>query len=101
MSYEYVFFLSVWNCSLFDILYLLFCFVFVCLVFLPVLQLKLQQRRTREELVSQGIMPRTHPHTHTHTHTVCDIAPSQRVRRSVLNSSAIVLTHTQSGSAAH
>ena len=28
------------------------------------LQLKLQQRRTREELVSQGIMPRksTHPH---------------------------------------
>ena len=30
------------------------------------LQLKLQQRRTREELVSQGIMPRksTHPHLH-------------------------------------
>lgn len=42
-----------------------YCLLFfetnVCCVFslgLPVLQLKLQQRRTREELVSQGIMPR-------------------------------------------
>ncbi|KAH0616862.1 hypothetical protein JD844_028290 [Phrynosoma platyrhinos] len=31
-------------------------YFFLCL--LTVLQLKLQQRRTREELVSQGIMPR-------------------------------------------
>lgn len=37
--------------------------IFCCVFFLglSVLQLKLQQRRTREELVSQGIMPRMYP----------------------------------------
>lgn len=30
----------------------------LCLLFLTVLQLRLQQRRTREQLVDQGIMPR-------------------------------------------
>lgn len=49
----------------------LFPSVLCCLRLHAVLQLKLQQRRTREELVSQGIMPRKLKHPFCHTTCLC------------------------------